>query len=165
MTRLFYCLTISCALFAAAAVGVRAQVSTGQNAAQEDMDGSVPHVCGTTVFNDGKEREALANTARLNPELYRSIVERRKEKRPRQIASDDGVVFQFLIRSRVSGVYDPINALLVFAGRRARIWIDLKDTSRVTKNTIHVLARGLDTATGSTSRNPRKGILDNDDDV
>ncbi|MBS1914209.1 MAG: T9SS type A sorting domain-containing protein [Bacteroidetes bacterium] len=119
------------------------------------------------VFNDGREQEALANTARNNPELYRRMVERSKHDNRAVLLSTslDDVIVPFVIRNRVTDQYDEIEAKLVFQGRRARLWIDLRDTLRVKKTTLAALAKGLDSATTTLSRNPNKGIIDNDEEV
>src|SRR4051794_27418556 len=102
MPRHLYRILFSGALVATMAVSAQAQTSQLPDADQ-DHDGAVSGgVCGTFIFNDGKEREALANTARTNPEFYRQIVERSKAPAHRSIqSSDDAVVLPFFMRNRV----------------------------------------------------------------
>jgi len=127
-------------------------------------------VCGTRLFNDGGEAEALARTRANNPELYERLVERAKHpvdmRALLSAAGDEDFIFPFVVRNRVTGQYEDIQAKLAFHGMWARIWVDTRDTgkSRV-KNAIAVLARGLDTATATGSRNPGKGIVENDIEV
>lgn len=119
--------------------------------------------CGTFIMNDGRHREALANTARSNPQFYRELVERAKRPAaPRTLSAPDDF-FTFAVRN--GQTFDPVTAKLVFFGRRARIWVDVRDTTFVRKNTIAVMARALDTATAAASRNPNKGIIENDEEV
>ncbi len=123
-------------------------------------------VCGTQLFGVAEAQAAMANTARNNPEVYRRIVERAKRGAPEQMLSAAGVTTHtFNVLNRVTNQFDEVVGRLVFTGRRARIWIDERDTARIKAATIASLARGVDTATAATSRNPNKGLIENDEDV
>jgi hypothetical protein len=61
--------------------------------------------------------------------------------------------------------YDRVTATLVQEGRFARIWVDNRDTARIDRSVLAELARGLDSATPSGSRNPSKGIIENEQEV
>lgn len=61
--------------------------------------------------------------------------------------------------------YDRVRATLVHDGRFARIWVDNRDTARIDRAMLAELARGLDTATPAGSRNPAKGIIENEQEV
>lgn len=153
------CLT----LFAASTASAQLAAS----AHGEDVHASGRHgICGTFLMNNGRENLALANTAARNPELYRRIVGSSKRQGPRMasVAASD-FINAFLIRNDVTNQFDEIQAKLVFNGRRARIWVDVRDSSFVKAATIATLAKGLDSTTSSTSRNPAKGIIDNDEEV
>ncbi len=168
MSRLFYRILASGALMAAITTGAFAQAGTADHDHEHGTAGDA--VCGTILFNDGKEAEALANTKRNNPELYQRMVERSKSapnyRSLLNASADDDIIFPFFIRNRVSGQYDEIQAKLVFSGKWARIWVDTRDSGKTkVKNIIKGLARGLDTATGNTSRNKEKGIIENDQEV
>lgn len=123
-----------------------------------------PIICGTSVFNDGGEQKALEKTARENPELYRHMIERSRRREGAGILSDEDI-WTFTVRNRIDGRLEFVNAALRFQGKRARIWVDVKDTARITKRTLEAFARGLDTATPGRSRDSTKGIIENDIDV
>ncbi len=125
------------------------------------------HGCGTVLFNDSAlEARAAANTAARNPAVYRAMLERSRSKGPgRTVLGGDDEFNQFFMLNRVSEQFDQISAKLIYKGRRARIWIDLQDTLRVKASTVAALARGLDSATAAGSRDPGKGIIENDEDV
>jgi hypothetical protein len=161
MPRSLYRILASGAVLLALVSGASAQTL------QQDDDGDhavAGGVCGTQLFNDGREAEMLANTARINPAAYRQIVERAKGHGERAIASV-GEPFTFSVQNRVTGAFDQVNATLVYDGIQARIWVDDVDSARIKPATIAQLARGLDTATGAKSRNPAKGIIENDKEV
>jgi hypothetical protein len=61
--------------------------------------------------------------------------------------------------------YTEVRAVLVYNGRLARIWVDTRDTGRIGANVITRIARALDTATESGSRDPGRGIIENVQDV
>jgi len=157
---------VSGALVVMMAAGARAQVSQQPDAGQTGDGVAVGSVCGTFIFDDGKQSDALAATAQHNPDLYRHILQRAKESAPRSMqSSDDGVVLGFLMRNRVTGQFDEVSAKLVYQGRRARIWVDVVDTSRIKLATINLLAKGLDSITTGKSRDVQKSIIDNDEAV
>jgi hypothetical protein len=61
--------------------------------------------------------------------------------------------------------YRKVRAALVFEGRLARIWVDVRDTGRIPVQVMTGLQRALDTATGSESRDPSLGIIENEWEV
>lgn len=61
--------------------------------------------------------------------------------------------------------YERLSATLVYDGRLARIWVDNRDTARIDAVVLRELARSLDTATPAGSRDPAKGIIENEQDV
>ena len=147
MSRLFYRILASGALMAAITTGAFAQASQSDHDHEHGAAGEV--VCGTILFNDGKEAEALANTKRNNPELYKRMVEYSKSTVDRRsvlsTAGDDDIIFPFFIRNRVTGQYDEIQAKLVFSGKWARIWVDTRDTGK-SKVKVPAIAFGKDDA-------------------
>ncbi len=128
-----------------------------------------PHehaVCGMQAFNGVDAGAALANTARNAPAVYRNIMERSKApSRLSPLSASVVTTHQFNVLNRVTQQFDEVTGVLVFTGRRARIWVDVADTARIKKTTIAALARGLDTATAATSRNANKGLIENDEEV
>ncbi len=166
MSRLLYRIIASGALMVAVTTSLFAQASV--HAHDHDLGAAGEIVCGSILFNDGKDQEALEKTRINRPELYQRMVERAKSTEDRRsiLSSNDDIIFPFVIRNRVTGMYDEIEAKLVFNGRLARIWVDTRDTGKTkVKNIIKGLARGLDTATGTTSRNKDKGIVENDQEL
>ena len=164
MSRSFYRFATFGLLWAIATSVAMAQ-TPASTTADDHLSAGGP-VCGYHVFNDGKDREALANTARTNPTFYRQLIER--AKRPAnanvQRVADD-IENTFVVRNRVTGNYDPVTGTLVYSGRRARIWVDNAFKTKVKQTTINALARGVDSVTPSNSRNPALSIIENDEQV
>lgn len=129
----------------------------------DEITDATGQVCGTLLYNDGSERAALERTAREKPELYRRMVADAKNER--NALASVGDQESFYVLNRITQSYDVVEATLVFDGRLARIWLDVSDTARVKASTYMAIAKGLDSTTGSTSRNPAKGIVENDIDV
>lgn len=171
MTSAFYKRVTSIATAMAFALGLGLPAVTAQTSNQQDehvppIGGALRGVCGTELFNDGKEAEALAATARTNPALYQRIMDREKHPdrySPKRVADD--IFNVFLVRNRKTGAYDEITAALVYLGKRARIWVDTTDRKRIKTATVAALAKGLDSVTVAASRNPAKSIIENDEEV
>lgn len=171
MTSAFYkrVTSIATAMAFAFAIGLpaaTAQTSNPQDEHTTQTGGALRGVCGTELFNDGKEAEALAATARVNPALYQRIMDRDKHPdrySPKKVADD--IYNVFLVRNRKTGAYDEVTAVLVYNGRRARIWVDTLDRKRIKTSTVNGLAKGLDSVTVTASRNPAKSIIENDEEV
>ncbi|MBS1913486.1 MAG: T9SS type A sorting domain-containing protein [Bacteroidetes bacterium] len=151
------------ALMVAAPLFLHAQSASGPDESAVDANGGR---CGVQLFGVAEAQAAMANTARNNPDVYRRIVERSKKEGGEQMLSVAGITTHtFNVLNRVTNQFDEVVGRLVFTGKRARIWIDERDTARVKAATIAALARGVDTATAATSRNPNKGLIENDEDV
>ncbi len=161
-------LRLSRSLLAALVLLALPLAAKAQHVSDTDGDDDMPHgaLCGTQIMGALDRNVVLANTARANPGLYARMVERAKQgNRPSILSAAAEETHTFYVLNRVTQQYDDVEAKLVFRGRRARIWMDLRDSSRVKLTTISALARGLDTATAATSRNPNKGLIENDEDV
>jgi hypothetical protein len=143
-----------------------ASVTTGafaQTAVDTDHDAVISGsqaVCGTDLFNDGGEREALAKTARNHPDLYRKMLVDMKNRNTRTLTAGDE--YPFLVRNRVTGEYDEISATLVYEGPLAKIFVDNADMTRIKKTTTDAIGKALETTTVNGSRNTGQGIITND---
>jgi hypothetical protein len=111
----------------------------------------------------------LANTARLSPALYNRMVARNyKNTDSRILSSVDS--WDFYVSNRVTGAYDNVVGVKVWEGKTARIFVDQSDLddpqrAAVIQAAIPGLARGLDSLTPASSRNPEAGIVENDETV
>lgn len=158
-----------CSLLAAAAVSVRAG-GVGDGTTTDAADGGdqsteQPAGCGTAIMNQVDPAEALANTARLHPDIYQKMIAP-KSGNPmlmKRTAGDD-VQWTFNVLNQAGNNYDQVTANLKFTGKYARIWVDTSVTI-VTPAMLQQLARALDTSTVATSRNPKQGIIQNDIDI
>ncbi len=155
-------------LLATALMIATAQFGVAQQRFLPDVHNHAPGrgACGMIQMGDGREADALYNTAKKNPELYRRMIER--SKRPaaaRMLSVADDITNVFQVRNQLTDMFEEVTAKLVFDGRRARIWVDLRDTGFVRKATIATMARALDTSTSAASRNPALGIIENDEAV
>jgi hypothetical protein len=143
-----------------------ASVTTGafaQTAVDTDHDAVISGsqaVCGTDLFNDGGEREALAKTARNHPDLYRKMLVDMKNRNTRVLTAGDE--YPFLVRNRVTGEYDEISATLVYEGPQAKIFVDNADMTRIKKTTTDAIGKALEASTVNGSRNTGQGIITND---
>ncbi|MDB5032764.1 MAG: repeat protein [Chlorobi bacterium] len=160
MHRFLYRFVAFTAFFAVLGTVVHAQTQISDD--RDNTDG-VAGTCGMMRFSEIDPRQALAATARNNPDLYRNMMARARSGNDRSVASGQTMVFYTLNRS--TNQFDAVTATLVYDGHLARIWVDQVDSSRVKPATVAALAKGLDSATGSKSRNPAKGIIDNDIEV
>jgi len=149
-------------LMVSTTVGVNAQVDHADMSA---ADGS-HRACGLQWIDDGHNEEAVANTARMNPEVYRKMMERVKEGSSRIGLVGLSGDYSFFVRQRNPPYnFESIEATLRYTGRRARIWVDDRDNARIPESTITQIAIRLDSITSSKSRDPNKGILQNDIEV
>lgn len=136
-------------------------------AAEPDID--TEHgagVCGFQLMNDGHDAEGVAATAKVNPALYQKMLHRAKygSRDIDEVRLQGDYVFFVRQRSAPYNFYE-VPATLRYDGKLARIWVDDLDNSRVTASTINTLAIRLDSITSSISRDPNKGILQNDIEV
>lgn len=155
-------ITVAAALFMTVVTGAHAQTAGGGDAHGSHAAGA----CGYQWVNDGHDAEGLVNTARLNPALYRTMLQRVKEGNSRidlvRVSGD----YTFFVRQRSAPYnFSEVPATLRYSGKLARIWVDDLDNSRITNSTINTLAIRLDSITAAASRNPQKGILENDIEV
>jgi hypothetical protein len=110
---------------------------------------------------------ALTRTREQNPALYREMTAAAAGKRNAHTSSAVGQEERFWVLDRTAGTFQSKMAVLYFDLKLGRIWVDVADTARLrsTSSTMRALARAIDTATSSRSRNPAQGILQNDIDV
>lgn len=120
--------------------------------------------CGTMRMMGGFDRaRAIRNTAERTPELYRQAVAEAKADAPRLLSAE---VESFWAPDYVTQQFVRVNAVRVHMGRLARIWVDVRDTARADlKAKLQILITALEDSTAPGSRNPGKGIIDNDVEV
>lgn len=123
-------------------------------------------VCGHHLFDtDTVSRLRAVERLVADPERRAQAIERTKRIWAGRALAAVGDVETFYVLNRVTQSFDEISAVLKYNGRLARIWVDARDTSRVSTSVVRQLAWGLDSVTGATSRNPAKGIIENDIEV
>jgi len=163
MSRFVNRVLILCGITVAVSAGLTAQVVEQHDHA---ADGGV--VCGSLSFDAEKAWEMVENTARTRPELYQQMLRdaKRTDERRLVAGSDEEFKKTFYVQNQATGRFDEVEAVLKFNGVWSRIWVDVADTGRtVVKNAIKSLAPALDVSTSSKSRNPDKGIVENDIEV
>lgn len=128
-----------------------------------DADGGA---CGLSLFSpdDIAHQQAVA-ALKADPVRRARAAGRMKEMPASRALASIGEVETFYVLNRVSQDFDEIASVLQYDGRLARIWVDVRDTSRISANVLRQLARGLDSVTGSASRNPGLSIIENDIEV
>jgi len=123
-------------------------------------------MCGGALFApDDPVRQRAFSTLMADPAARARAAARSKSFSTSRRLQTVGDVETFYVLNRVSQSFDEIPSVLRSEGRLARIWVDVRDTGRVSSTVISQLTRGLDSATGSTSRNPSKGIVENNIEV
>lgn len=126
--------------------------------------------CGTHYMTAGFDHEgALEATRQNDPETWRRMVALSEKKvraiRPSRTGSRYGTVVAFNVASRTTpGQYDIVDAALAWEGDSILIWVDVRDTARITEQTIEALAEGIERKSPATShtRDPETGLLYND---
>ena len=150
------------ALLLVSARSLHAQTDAGH-------DQVTPIGCGTLSITDEDIRQAEINTRIHAPEVYRraQLEARTGRKGTATISSDFDLTRPFyVLNSRNDpATFDLIEAGFAYDGKLVRIWVDLRDTARVTAAKIAQLAQVLDTKTASGSRDPNKGVVENNQDV
>ena len=136
------------------------------DAQQIEPDAVTAPLCGMRTITRTDIDAALRRTREQDPALYRAM----SAAVGKQKAHIDGAVGQeqmFWVLNNTTGSFQSKQAILSFEGHLCRIWVDVADTARLrpTSTTMRALARAIDTATSSRSRNPAQGILQNDIDV
>lgn len=151
--------------------GISLTITAGLSAQvleQHDHEHEAGAVCGSLQYDEQRQLEMVENTAKANPALYQQMLRDAKsiDNRRAMLSSDDDIVMPFYVSNQSTGQIDQINAKLMFRGHFGRVWVDVADTARtIVKNAVKSLGYGLDTATGASSRNPNKGIIENDQEV
>lgn len=123
-------------------------------------------VCGLGLFSpdDPVHQQAVA-ALKADPVRRARAIARMKELSESRSLASVGEIETFYVLNRVSQDFDQVASVLRYDGRLARIWVDVKDTSRVSAGVLNQLARGLDSVTGSSSRNPALSIIENNTEV
>ena len=125
---------------------------------------SHPVACGMQTVEATDHTIALENTRRNDPRLFAMMSERASGKATLRLQSSGEIEETFFVLNNATRQYDLVSAVLVYDGILARVWIDVRDTTRVRPGSAQVrtLVRALDTATAAGSHDPSKGILAND---
>jgi hypothetical protein len=71
------------------------------------------------------------------------------------------VIEQFWVPGAQADQCARISAVLLHDGAHGRIWVDVRDTARVSQQAMASIARALDVATPTGSRDPSRGIIEN----
>ncbi len=139
---------------------------------QAQMTESVLHAdadhasCGLNLFSpDNVVHQHAVAALKADPVRRARAAERMKEAATSRTLASIGEIDTFYVLNSVAQNFDEITSVLRYDGHLARIWIDVKDTARISQNVLRQLARGLDSVTGSTSRNPELSIIENDIEV
>lgn len=124
-----------------------------------------PVFCGTDLMSHVDIAQALDNTRRATPEVYQRIMATAKHEGATISSAAQGTEHDFINYDYDKSRFQTTHAVLRFVGKSFRLWIDVQDSLRIGSDVIAQLAAGLDTLTGSNSRDPNKGILENTEDV
>lgn len=154
------------AMFVVATATLRAQ-SVGDSDPTDAP--STRHLCGTDLLEGVDFNQALARTAQLRPAEYARIMSGAKNS-ARLLGANlvdvpIGTRKDFITYDYVEASFTTIQSVLTYKGKYFRLWVDLKDTARITQAITLEMAEALDSITGPSSRNPAKGMLENDQEV
>lgn len=143
--------------------------ATGASAQGRHADHPGHAACGMAAMASYDRDALLENTRAANPTLFDRITGKRAAAGA--LAASD-LELTFLVRNRVTNQLEEINGVLVYDGIFARVWVDVRDTTKAslkpTSTQMRTLFRALDTAVVQTNVTPRdrnQGILKNDIDV
>lgn len=154
------------ALIASATLQAQSVADTDTDAADTE---STHRVCGTDLLQGVDFNQALARTAQLRPADYARIMAGPKNSARllgvNLVDVPIGTRKDFITYDYVASTFMTIQSVLTYKGKYFRLWVDVQDTARITPEITLTMARALDSITGSTSRNPEKGILENDQEV
>lgn len=153
-----------------ASTTLRAQsVADNDTDADHSDDASIHQICGTDLLQGVDFNQALARTAQLRPMEYARIMTGSKNStRLLGVNLADvplGTRKDFITYDYVESTFMTVQSILTYKGKYFRLWVDVQDTARITPAIIATMAKSLDSITGSSSRNPEKGILENDQEV
>jgi len=147
---------------------LQAQPVAGSDADHADTE-STHGVCGTDLLQGVDFNQALARTAQLRPAEYARIMAGSKNSARllgvNLVDVPIGTRKDFITYDYVQSTFMTIQSVLTYKGKYFRLWVDVQDTARITLDITLTMARALDSVTGATSRNPEKGILENDQEV
>ena len=119
--------------------------------------------CGTYRMHRFDHAAAVRNTAVASPDLYRQAVAEAKGTSARVMSAEEVL---FWAPDYTTMQYVQIRAARVHSGGRARIWVDVRDTALSSvRAKLPVLIKALEDSTSPRSRNPGKGIIENDIEV
>lgn len=119
-------------------------------------------VCGNALWNLTMEDglRAAENTRRNNPQLYRQMQKRAKDRARTTFRVTDE--YDFSVYNGVTQMYDQQHFVLNYQGIRAKIWVDDAIKNKVSTANMARFMRALDSSTAPLSRDPYKGIITND---
>jgi hypothetical protein len=122
-----------------------------------------PTACGTRLVSAIDHQAAVRRTAERSPELYRQAMAEAKGMTTKLLSADEET---FWVLDHNTAQFTQVKAVRVHMGRLARVWVDVRDTARADlKAKLPVLIKALEDSTAPGSRNPGKGIIENDVDV
>lgn len=119
-------------------------------------------ICGTPLFSNPQIiPQAISNTKRLDPETYRLMQTRAKEKTLALQQDTLGMVEQFFVYNFVSNSYYTVNAILMAKGALTEIWVDQSEISNghVNNSVVASIENALENQTPEGSKNPDEGIV------
>lgn len=147
----------------ALATQASAQRSTSNPNGQVETAIATMQPCGTQRMIAFDRAKALKNTAERTPDLYRRAVAEAKGTAARLLSDEEQT---FWAPDYVAQMWVQIKAVRMHMGRLARVWVDVRDTARAdVKSKLPILVKALEDSTSPTSRNPGKGIIENDIEV
>lgn len=128
------------------------------------------YTCGSD-WARGLDHEAINEATRLNsPEVYAAMVAAQKQghqDRPTLAGTSavDEFVDDFFLVNRSTGQRETVIAVSKFvAAPWVIVWVDVRDTGRISQATIDQIAVGLieKVKPGSNTRDPNTGVIQND---
>lgn len=118
--------------------------------------------CGSLAAATIDLQESIRRTAAEYPLQTEQGGHREKTFRS---SAGDYIQRNFWVFSFATGSSRQVTASLLYEGIRVRIWVDDVDTASIPRERIDAIARALDTATPAGSRDPARGIVENNEQV
>lgn len=146
-----------------ALVSFVSQILFAGTLAAQEVESHSAYTCGTDWANHLDYDSLLEATRRNNPDVYERMVEKAKGVDRAQLAGGES----FFVVSQAGQGFQVMTASMIHGGADAVIWLADDYLGSIGQETIDALVTGLEQRVkeGPTTRDPNKGVIENDIDI